>query len=126
MKKQKTYPHHRGYVVHHGVAVRRRSARPRGTGLQRVALKEADFINDRGEIIGYASLPNGDEHGFMLIPCDENRQGVEGCDYSMVDASAAAQNPEPVPNATQHSTRSQRRNRNALRRNASRAFSIAP
>ncbi len=83
-------------------------------------------INDRGEIAGNGDNANDIDHAILLIPCDENHPDVEGCDYSMVDATVAAQNPEPVPNATQHSTRSQRRNRNALRRNASRTFSMAP
>lgn len=33
-------------------------------------------INDRGEIAGLGSLPNGDVHAFLLIPCGE---GTEGC-----------------------------------------------
>jgi probable HAF family extracellular repeat protein len=46
------------------------------------------FINDRGEIATNASLPNGDIHAVLLIPCDENHRGVDGCDYGMVDAGA--------------------------------------
>jgi probable HAF family extracellular repeat protein len=72
-----------------------------------VVLEEADFINDQGEIIGYASLANGDEHGYMLIPCDENHPDVEGCDYSLVDVSAAA-SLSPVPLAPRATTTNRR------------------
>jgi probable HAF family extracellular repeat protein len=47
------------------------------------------YINDREEITGIGVLANGDLHAFLLIPCDEHHPGVEGCDYSMVEASAA-------------------------------------
>jgi len=47
-------------------------------------------INDRGEISGVGLLSSGDIHAVLLIPCDENHSGVEGCDYSMVDARTAA------------------------------------
>lgn len=39
-----------------------------GTGL---TLTEAYFINDRGEIGGFGTLSNGDQHAFLLIPCDD-------------------------------------------------------
>jgi probable HAF family extracellular repeat protein len=48
-------------------------------------------INDRGEITAAGSLPNGDTHSLLLVPCDEGHPGIEDCDYSLVHASTAAQ-----------------------------------
>jgi hypothetical protein len=67
-----------------------------GTGYQ---LTNAFNINDRGEILAKAAplgfTPNDDAdlgHLALLIPCDDDHRDVEGCDYSMVDGSAAQSN----------------------------------
>jgi probable HAF family extracellular repeat protein len=59
---------------------------PSGSGVQ---LTDADYINGSGEITAGGVLQNGDNHAFLLTPCDEHHPGIEGCDYSLVDASAA-------------------------------------
>jgi len=66
---------------------------PQGSGLQ---LTEARNINDRGEISGGAVDSDGNSRAFLLIPCDEHHPGVEGCDYSIVDAIAPVPRPRPV------------------------------
>jgi uncharacterized membrane protein len=52
-------------------------------------------INDDGEIAADGTDTNGNNHAVLLIPCAENHSGVEGCDYSMVDATAVAKT-DPV------------------------------
>jgi probable HAF family extracellular repeat protein len=60
---------------------------PPNLGLQ---LMDAVYINDSGEIAALGTIPNGDIRAFVLIPCDENHLGIEGCDYGLVDAATAA------------------------------------
>jgi probable HAF family extracellular repeat protein len=68
----------------------------------------AFFINDRGEIAAQGVLSNGDTHAFLLIPCDEHHPGVDGCDYSMVNAATATQSAAPryVPSGTRRPSQS--------------------
>jgi probable HAF family extracellular repeat protein len=51
---------------------------------------DVNFINDGGEIAATGLLANGDQHALLLIPCDDDHPNVDGCDYSMVDASATS------------------------------------
>jgi len=54
-------------------------------------------INDSGVIIGAATDTNGNPSAIVLIPCDENHPGLDGCDYSLVDARSVTQ-PAMLPN----------------------------
>ena len=51
-------------------------------------LQLTNAINDAGEIAGTAVDANGNQHAFLLIPCDQNHSGVEGCNYNLADPSA--------------------------------------
>jgi probable HAF family extracellular repeat protein len=76
---------------------------PQGSDLQ---LTEARNINDRGEIAGGGVTSDGNGRAFLLIPCDENHRNTEGCDFSMVDAGAAAAGVDTLPDK-QRTTASQ-------------------
>jgi probable HAF family extracellular repeat protein len=98
--------HSRAFLWEHGTMVDLDNLVPKGSPLR---LVEAVTINDRGEIAGNGVPPGVARkdfgtlgHAFLLIPCDENHPGVEGCDYTiMVDAPAAVPQTSPaVANAS--------------------------
>jgi hypothetical protein len=41
-------------------------------------LKEALSINDHGQIAGWGLLPDGENRGFLLTPCNESEEGCKG------------------------------------------------
>jgi len=67
---------------------------PPNSGFQ---LIEVTAISDQGEIAGDA-VPSGCAnpndaacgHACLLVPCDQNHPGLEGCDYDPVEATAAS------------------------------------
>ena len=61
-----------------------------------LVLHETQYINERGEITGAAFLPNGDEHAFLLIPCDENHPRTEGCEDASPAQDATKSTPAPI------------------------------
>jgi len=64
-----------------------------------VQLTFALSINEHGEIASLGLLPNGDQHAFALIPCDEHHPKLEGCDYSLIDADEAVAHTSPAVDA---------------------------
>ena len=71
---------------------------PPGSGLH---LESTYTINNQGEIAGEGTDTSGNGHAFLLVPCDENHAGVEGCDYSFVEAAVAT--PDSEASLTQKS-----------------------
>jgi len=97
-----------------GPAVDLNTLIPPTPGLQ---LTGAVYINDSGEIAAYGTILNGDTRAFVLIPCDENHPGIEGCDCNLVDMTTAGQSPEPrfERGGTQRPSLSRRTDRYHLR-----------
>jgi len=48
----------------------------------------AAYISDRGEIVAFGNLANGDTHTLLLIPCDGDHPNIEHCDYSLTTSTA--------------------------------------
>jgi uncharacterized membrane protein len=94
-----TFDTSRPFLWEHGSIVDLNTLIPPNSPLRLVYAYE---INHRGEIAGNGWDANSNEHAFLLIPCDDGHPGIKGCDYSLVDASAAPQSPVPryVPSAT--------------------------
>lgn len=88
-----------------GPSVDLNSLVPSGSG---VHLFAGIWTNARGEIVAGGIPPTCDlsqscNHTYVLIPCDDNHPGIEGCDYSLVAAATSPQL-EP-PKNTQLSAR---------------------
>jgi len=63
-----------------------------------LVLQFAQNINDRGEIVAYGVDASGNGRVALLIPCDEEHAGFQGCDYDLVDANLAASSGNTVVN----------------------------
>jgi probable HAF family extracellular repeat protein len=64
-----------------------------------ITLTEAAFINDLGEIAAQGTLSNGDQHAYLLIPCDDKHPG-ECDDYSMIEVATPQLGAPTTPNLT--------------------------
>ena len=53
-----------------------------------ISLTDPSSINDRGEIVLDGTL-NGNQHAFMLVPCDEDHADEEGCIDASEDTNAS-------------------------------------
>ena len=81
-------PHAHGFLWENGVIFDLNGLISNATTLTVI---EGVRITERGEIAGNALTPEGNQHGVVLIPCDEEHLDLEGCDYGTVEQSGAAQ-----------------------------------
>jgi probable HAF family extracellular repeat protein len=88
----------RPFLWEHGSLVDLNDLIPSNSPLRLVYVYQ---INQSGEIAGNGWDTSSNEHAFLLIPCDDGHPGLEGCDYSLVDATAASHSPalSYVPNS---------------------------
>jgi probable HAF family extracellular repeat protein len=61
-----------------------------------LTLNEAFFINDSGEISGLGTLSDGDQHAFLLIPCDGRGDTKDCMDSAGSTTAASRSNPARV------------------------------
>lgn len=96
----------RAFLWEHGSMMDLNTLVPAGSSLQ---LIDATDINDRGEIVG-DSVPPGastnrfEDHGFLLIPCDENHPNIEGCDYTLAEVTGVTAGLKQTPDGRALST----------------------
>jgi probable HAF family extracellular repeat protein len=98
----------RPFLWERGSMVDLNSLIPKNSPLQ---LVYAFTINHRGEIAGNGLDASSKLHSFLLIPCDKGHPGIEGCDYSLVAASAETRSPvlRYAPQGTQRLPHRRRR-----------------
>ena len=65
-----------------------------------LTLNEAVFINDRGEISGFGTLPNGDQHAFVMIPCGAD--DTESCKGATAGETHVRAVSIPTPTTQRH------------------------
>ena len=94
----------RGFLWEHGSIVDLNVLVPPNSPLYIIY---AYTINHRGEIAVNGVDANGIEQAALLIPCDDNHLGVEGCDYRLMDAASAAATGGRLPTMRRLTTASQ-------------------
>ena len=90
-----TDPVEHAFLWEHGRMIDLNAFVPGSSGL---TLNEAVFINDSGEISGAGTLPNGDQHAFLLIPCGPD--DTEACQDGGQDVNATLRKPPIIARAT--------------------------